>query len=269
MFCCSAAATLVYASVREYSVRQYLQGFSDAVVPAVSTPEEKVEAILTWMRNEDSRPTGTSVVDFSTRDPKVTLKYDQLLRVCGTATNAFLNLSRSAGLMARHLLLLAPDRSARHVVAEVLLNGKWVVVDAAYRIIMRNSDGKLLTREDLRDGRLLAQATSVVPGYPSSYTYERYAHVRLRHVPVLGTTLRLALDRVFPKWEEKVDWSLLLERESFFILFVSAVATIFFLLLRMLLAWYADYRLKIPRFHLREHIVRAGAAFLYAPEIKH
>src|SRR5579885_3230233 len=252
-----ATATLVHAFLREYSLRRYLQGFSDAVVPAISTPEQKVEAILTWMRNEQSRSAGAMVADLSTRDPEVTLRYDQLLRICGTATNAFLNLSRSAGLRARRLLLLTLDHSAKHVVAEVLLNGKWIVVDPAYGIMMRDSHGQLLTREDLRDSRLLEQATSVVPGYPSSYTYERYVHVRLGRVPVVGANLRPILNRVFPKWEEKVDWSLLLERESFFILFVSALATIFCLLLRMLLAWYADHRLNISRFHLREHIVRA------------
>jgi hypothetical protein len=40
------------------------------------------------------------------------------------------------------------------------------------------------------------------------------------------------------------------------------------LLLRAVLAWYADSRLRIPRFHLREHAIRAGAAFFSAPEIK-
>jgi hypothetical protein len=43
---------------------------------------------------------------------------------------------------------------------------------------------------------------------------------------------------------------------------------LFFLLLRAALAWYADRRLRVPRFHLRENAVRAGAAFFSAPEIK-
>lgn len=44
--------------------------------------------------------------------------------------------------------------------------------------------------------------------------------------------------------------------------------TLFLLLVRMLLGWYADQRLHIPRFHLRSHLVRAGAAFFTTPEIK-
>jgi hypothetical protein len=76
------------------------------------------------------------------------------------------------------------------------------------------------------------------------------------------------VDKVYPGWEEAVDWSLLLERESFFYLVLSAAAAMFFLLSRAALAWYADHRLRIPRFHLREHAIRAGATFFSAPEIK-
>jgi hypothetical protein len=76
------------------------------------------------------------------------------------------------------------------------------------------------------------------------------------------------LDRVFPGWDEKLDWSLLLERESFFVLTLSAWTTLILFLLRLIMGWYADRRLKIPRFHLRANLARAGAAFLASPEIK-
>jgi hypothetical protein len=49
---------------------------------------------------------------------------------------------------------------------------------------------------------------------------------------------------------------------------LAAAATLFFLVLRALLAWYADRGLRIPRFHLRDHAIRAGAAFVSTPEIK-
>src|ERR1700741_4301814 len=102
--------TLICAGGWEYSVRQDLTGFSDAVVPAAIPAEQKVEAILNWMRSGPPRISGNPV-DFSARDPETTLNYEQLLSVCGTATNAFLNLSRSAGLTTRRLLLLTPDRN--------------------------------------------------------------------------------------------------------------------------------------------------------------
>ena len=120
----------------------------------------------------------------------------------------------------------------------------------------------------LQDPVLFSQATGAVQNYPHEYTYDQFAHVRLARLPLEGLHMRRVLDWVYPGWDEVVDWSLLLERESFFSVVLTVSATLFFLLLRALLAWYADSRLRIPRFHLRKHAVRAGAAFFSAPEIK-
>lgn len=263
-----AIIALVYSAGWEYSVRRYLKGFSDAVIPAMSTPTQKVESILLWMKSGPPRPLANHPAELSSRDPETTLNYQQLLSVCGTATNAFLNLARSSGLSARRLLLLMPDRNTKHVVAEVLIDEKWVIVDPTYRIFMRDANGRYLSRTDLKDPVLFAQAISVVPNYPKEYSYEKFAHVRVARLPLQGLGLRRLFDYVYPSWDESLDWGLLLERESFFVLTVSTLATFFFLVIRILLGWYADHRLRIPRFHLRQHFVRAGAAFFSAPEIK-
>jgi hypothetical protein len=258
----------VYAGFREYSVRQYLKGFSDAVVPESATPDQQVQAILTWMQSGPSRYVASDPAELSKRDPQDTLNYRQLLAVCGTATNAFLNLARSGGLNVRRLLLLTPERNTKHVVAEVLIDGKWVVVDPTYRAVFRDGHGQHLTRSELKDPAIFAEAISHIAGYPKEYSFERFAHVRLAKLPMDGMGIRAALDGVMPGWDEAVDWSLLLERESFLVFVVSLCLTVFFLLLRAALAWYADSRLRIPRFHLREHVVRAGVAFFFTPEIK-
>jgi len=264
----TALVAMLYSCVREYSVRRYLDGFSDAIVPNTVPEDQRVEAILKWMRAEPSRANATNPEALAQRDPQMTLTYRQLLNVCGTATNAFLNLARSSDLRVRRLLLLSPDRRAKHVVAEVLINDRWVIVDPSYRVIMKDTRGRYLTRKELQDPAVFSQAISAIPNYPREYTYDRFAHVRLARLPLDGLHLRPLLDSVYPGWEEAVDWSLLLERESFLYLVLSAAAALFFLLLRVVLAWYADHRLRTPRFHLREHAVRAGAAFFSAPEIK-
>jgi len=128
-----------------------------------------------------------------------------------------LNLARSSDLQVRRLLLLDERRNTKHVVAEVQIDGKWIVVDPTYRIIMRDANGRLLTRRDLQNPQLFAQATGVVPGYPAEYSYERFARVRISRLPMVGLGLRRVLDWTIPGWEEKADWSLLLERESFFL----------------------------------------------------
>ena len=263
-----ALLATVYSAGWEYSVRRYLDGFSDAIVPDSEPVERQAEAILDWMRQGPPRIVASDPSALPGRDPQTTLNYRQLLSVCGTATNAFLNLARSNGLSARRLLLLSPDRKAKHVVAEVLIDGRWVVADPAYRILLRDAKGHLLTREELRNPGVLAEATSAVPNYPKEYTYDTVAHVRLARLPMQGFHLRWILDKTVPGWEENVDWTLLLERESFFALCASAFAFMVFLLLRFLLAWYADHRLKIPRFQLRSQFMRAGTTFFRAPEIK-
>jgi hypothetical protein len=261
-------AGMVYSAGWEYSVRQYLRGFSDAVVSAAATPEQKVESILSWMRSGPPRAIAVNPDALPQRDPQTTLNYKQLLSVCGTATNAFLNLARSSDLNVRRLLLLTPEWTTKHVVAEVLLDDRWVIVDPTYRIIMRDKQGHLLTRRELQDPAVFLAATSAVPDYPSVYDYKSFAHVRIARLPLQGLGLRHVFDRVYSGWDEALDWSLLLERESFFVLCVFIAGSLFFLVAREVLALYSDRRLKITRFHLREHFVRAGAAFLNTPEIK-
>jgi hypothetical protein len=220
------------------------------------------------MRFGPPRQEAVDTSALSARDPTDTLNYRQLLAVCGSATNAFLNLSRSSGLEARRLLLLSPDRTAKHVVAEVHLDGRWVIVDATYRAMMKDARGRPLTRADLQDPRLFQEAAARIPGYVSLYSYERVAHVRVDALPVLGPVLRRALDAVSPDWDESLGWSLLLERRSFAYFFLSVWALIFFLLLRMVLAWLADHRLQIQRLRLRNSLTRATATFFSTPEMK-
>jgi Transglutaminase-like superfamily len=259
---------LVYSGSWEYSVRRYLEGFSDAIVPVGAAPEKRVQAILDWMRTGPPRSEELSPTGLAMRDPEKTLNYQQLLSVCGTATNAFLNLARSSDLQARRLLLLTPDRTTKHVVAEVQLNGRWIVVDPTYRVILRNGAGEMVTRNDLKNPQTFAEVIGKIPGYPAEYDYQNYAHVRVARLPLQGFQLRPVLDRIFPDWDEKLDWSLLLERESFFVLTISALVTLFLLLLRQVLARYADRKLKMSRFRLRAHLSRAGSAFFTTPEIK-
>ena len=74
----------LYAGVREYSVRRYLDGFSDAIVPNSMPDEQKLQAVLDWMRAEPSRASSANPEALAKRDPEVTLTYGQLLNVCGT-----------------------------------------------------------------------------------------------------------------------------------------------------------------------------------------
>jgi transglutaminase-like putative cysteine protease len=258
----------VWTGIREYSVRRYLSGFSDAIIPEAAPPQEKVQAIIDWMRLGPPRLEAPAQNVLSAHDPTDTLNYRQLLEVCGSATNAFINLSRSSGVQTRRLLLLTPDRSTKHVVAEVLLDGRWVIVDATYRVIMKDAQGNLLTRRELQNPAIFQEATSLIPNYTQEYDYQNFAHIRLSALPFHGFNIRRNLDRFLPGWDEYVDWSLLLERRSFLRFFISVTFLVALLILRFVVAFLADHHVRMTRFHLRENLARAFAAFFSTPEIK-
>ena len=44
-----------YGATWEYSTRCYLRGFSDAVVPYAASPQQKIEAILSWIGTGPAR----------------------------------------------------------------------------------------------------------------------------------------------------------------------------------------------------------------------
>jgi hypothetical protein len=154
------------------------------------------------------------------------------------------------------------------VVAEVHLEGRWVIVDPAYRVLMKDSRGNLLTRKDLQNPETLREATSSLPSCLPEYSYERFAHLRLAALPFYATGVRKLLDRFFPGWEEHLGWGLLLERRSFLYLFISAISLIFLVLVRVVLARVADHYLQVPRFHLLANLSRATISFFKVPEMK-
>jgi hypothetical protein len=254
----------VYMAMWEYSTRMYLKGFSDAVIPASATPEGKIEAILAWMSDGPARrpdPIGVTV----NRDPTATLNYRALLQVCGSATNAFINLADSSGLSARRLLLLASDRGTRHVVAEVNLEGRWIVVDPTFRTILRGNDGQPLTRRDLADPGVFSAATQRIPDYDPSYNYRETEHVRMERIPFVGPLVRKLFNAFLPTWQDSSTMSLLLERESLAALITSLFLFLFLFLFRISLRWFGERRLGVKTTHVRERVRRAAKALVTNP----
>jgi hypothetical protein len=251
-----------YSAVWEYSTRKYLKGFSDAVVAFSSSDEAKTEAILHWMSNGPSRQDAGPVASLPDRDPIDTLNYASLLRVCGSATNAFINLGDSAGLVVRRLLLLDSELITKHVVAEVLIDGRWIVVDPAFRTILRDSDGSALTREQLSNPAVFSAATRSIKGYDPIDTYESTAHVRTHRLGFAGLALRRTLNRLLPGWEDSTAISLLMERESLATMVAALILVFLLSLLRVGLRWYGERRLGIRPVRVRQQIRRAAEAFV-------
>jgi hypothetical protein len=148
------------------------------------------------------------------------------------------------------------------VVAEVLIDGRWIIVDPAFRAIPRGSDGKLLTSHDLADPAIFSAAMHDVPGYNFIYTYDHTAHVRISRLRYLGLPLRKALDVLLPGWEDSTTMSLLLERSSLAAMVFALVMVFFLSLLRVLTRWYGEKRMGFHSIRIREQVRRACVAFL-------
>ena len=211
----------IYSVGWEYSTDQYLNGFSDAIVPKRVAPEEKIQAILDWMKSGPARLNGQAGGVLSDRNPEETLNYQSLLQVCGSATNAFINLALRSRLQARRLLLVDSQGAAKHVDAEVWIDGRWIVVDPTFRILLRDAQGAPLTSQQLSDPRTLAVATRGLADYLPSYSFQQTSHVHLGRFKIVGAIAGKALDAVVPGWEGSIFLTLFLERESFAVLACS------------------------------------------------
>jgi hypothetical protein len=255
-------AISVWAAVREYSTRRYVDAFSDAIVPVSGSPEQKIQAILDWMAHPPARFSGGIVGTPDDRDPLDTLNYQVLLQVCGTATNAFINLADTSDLRARRLLLLDANRSTKHVAAEVFVNGRWIVVDPTFRVILRGPDGQTLTRSELADPAVFAAATRNIPHYDPSYSFERTAHIRLAGIKFVGNPARKALNYLLPSWQNSVAISLVAERGSLAAMIVAILAALFLIVVRFSLRWYGRRRLHVDLIPVPMRLQRAYRAFV-------
>jgi hypothetical protein len=266
-----AVVLTIYSIGWEYSTRRYLTGFSDAIVPATAPADEKIDAILYWMAHGPARRDASPDGLLAGRDPTDTLNYEALLKVCGTATNAFINLIDSGGLESRRLLLLNSDQMTNHVVAEVLVDGRWIVVDPAYRILLRGADGRPLTREELTDPVTFEIATGHIPGYNPAYDYQYTAHVRLARLPVIGRPLQAILAHILPHWQDSATMTLFVERSSFGAMVASTLLVLFLVLLRVAVRWYGEKRLGVHFRRILSQLRQASAVLLRTasdPEIR-
>jgi hypothetical protein len=183
-------------------------------------------------------------------------------RVCGTATNAFVNLANAGGLPARRLLLMNDERATNHVVAEIWTGERWIVVDPSFRVIPRGADGQPFTREDLSDPDNFARLVQTVPHYDPQYNYEHTSHLRLARVPIAGRALRAVLDAIAPSWSDSVYITLLAERRSFATVLIAGLLCLFFFIARLTLRRISESRFGIHPLRLRDRLWRACRTFL-------
>jgi hypothetical protein len=145
--------------------------------------------------------------------------------------------------------------------AEVLVKGRWIVVDPGFRTILRTRDGNTLTRDQLASPAVFLAATQNIPRYDPSYSFERTTHVRTARLGLMGTPVQKILDSLLPQWQDSVAISLLMERESLASVVAMITIVLLLTLVRVFLRWYGESRLGVCPVHVREQLRRAYQAF--------
>jgi hypothetical protein len=125
------------------------------------------------------------------------------------------------------------------VVAEVLLDNRWIIVDPTFHLILRDSSGHLLTREELARPDVYLDATRNIERYDLQYNYEHTAFIHLARIPLIGSFLQSKLNSVLPAWQEDINWTVLVERQSYSTAIVGVALLFLALFLRRLLLRYA------------------------------
>jgi hypothetical protein len=209
-----------------FSTRRYLTGFADAIIPLDGSPEEKTEALAEWFHHEPARMALSDMGyagALSYRDPVNIVRNGRLLKICGSASNAFMNLADAAGLKVRRLLLLDPSGNVMHVVAEVNLGDRWAVVNPQQGLLFKDRFGHVLTKEELRNPEVFEDAISHMPGYSPQYRFDHTIYIHLERIPIAGRYLRRVLNRFAPGWEQAINWSYFMENPSLWLLLASLV----------------------------------------------
>ncbi len=249
----------------EFSTREYLHGFVDAIVPQEVSAEQKVDALLKWMERGPARKAGKPAEDWSSRDPVDTLNYQSLINVCGGAVNAFVNLADASGLESRRLLLLSPALTTTHVVAEVWLEGRWVIVDPVFHVVLRDASGRMLTRSDLADPAVLRQATRNLDKYDPQYNYTFTTHIRFSALPFIGRTMQERIDSASSRLGYAMDWTLFFERRSYAAMVSGCLLFIIALFARRMAYRWGLKNMPVPAVSLLEELKRGGRMLIGSP----
>ena len=230
-----------------FSTRRYLTGFADAIIPLAGSPEEKTEALADWFQHEPGRMAVSDIDSagmLSYRDPVKIVRNARLLKICGSASNAFMNLADAAGLKVRRLLLLGPSGGVMHVVAEVQWGDRWVVVNPQQGLLFKDRFGHALTKEELRDPAVFRDAISHMPGYSPQYRFDHTIYIRLERIPLFGKYLRRVLNRFAPGWEQAINWSYFMENPSLWLLLSSLVILLIAMVANLIVSHYSRNRFR-------------------------
>jgi hypothetical protein len=202
----------------------FVDGICAAVVRPDQSSEERAMSLFRWVSRYDAAAATPATAPetgparaarsrpFGLVTPRAVAEHRDYFREnCGRKAWLLAVLARRAGLEARELRLCDASHAARHVVAEIRIDGRWSVFDPTAGLDFRRDDGQLATVADMKDPGLLAANARRVPAYDTrrwQFTYPERLH--FEKVPLIGGALRPLAARVTgrPAEELAIPWVL-------------------------------------------------------------
>ena len=116
---------------------------------------------------------------------------------CGSSSRVVMALLDASGIKSRSLILRDQNDVRTHAVVNAFINDNWVVADPLYGIVFTSPSGGIVTAEQLRRDRALFLANAERnPSYPQLvFTYDNYALMNWKKIPVILPAMRWALSR--------------------------------------------------------------------------
>jgi transglutaminase superfamily protein len=172
----------------------FVDGICAVVARPESPPEQRAMQLFRWVNSYDDEELSSSAATppRGLLTPRAMIEHRAYFRAnCGSKAWLLAILARHAGLQARELRLCDARHEARHVVCEVLIGSRWLVLDPTVDLDFRRRDGQLATAAELRDPALLAVNARRADYYDlQRWQFTHAERLHFEKVPLVGGLLR-------------------------------------------------------------------------------
>ncbi|MBU1808894.1 MAG: transglutaminase-like domain-containing protein [Candidatus Omnitrophica bacterium] len=158
-----ALSTLVYANDYE----QQEKNISDEAVKGCKTREEKIQALRHFVYEHIKPVYGKGVNPNDVMSPIERL--NRGVGWCNESAEVFMHLAQYQGIKTRLLFLTKKGvdlnnmsecmKTSPHSIAEAWDGDRWVIVDTLFDLDMKNKDGKMASRQDVKKDITLIKNT--------------------------------------------------------------------------------------------------------------
>jgi hypothetical protein len=186
--------------------------FVDGICAVVARPdlpaEQRTLQLFRWVNtyDDDAMPSSAATPPRGLLTPRAMIEHRAYFRAnCGSKAWLLAILARHAGLQARELRLCDAHHLARHVVCEILVGNRWVVLDPTVDLDFRRRDGQLATADELRDPVLLAINARRAEYYDRQlWQFTHAERLHFEKVPLVGGLLRRLASRLTGRPAEEI-----------------------------------------------------------------